>query len=252
MPAKRRNLLRLFCGVRIQDCCRAAPGHPPLAFGWTPLTATTRIPRFTALVSLSNRGWNTLLLPTHPGPKDGGDVLPYVKIVEYDSRWPAVYEVEKQRILQLAGSRIAAIEHFGSTSIPRICAKPVIDILVGLVDWKEAKGVRRLLSAFDYRYIAGLEEDWHVLGRTGSPAFRVHLVPYQSFRWTGHLALRDYLRSHPRVAFAYCRLKKQMAITHLTQRVKYSQAKREFLDNIEDLARKGILASRLVSPRGPG
>ena len=105
-----------------------------------------------------------------------------------------------------------------------------------------------MLSRFDYHYIASLEADWHILGRTGSPAFRLHMLPCENFRWRGFLALRDYLRSDHRVASEYCRRKKDLAVTHLTDRVQYSQGKRDFLDGLEDLARRGILASRLVSP----
>jgi GrpB-like predicted nucleotidyltransferase (UPF0157 family) len=186
-------------------------------------------------------------MPPRPGPKDGGDVLPYVKIVSYDQRWPLIFEVEKQRILMLSGNKVAAVEHFGSTAIPRICAKPCIDMLVGLNHWGEADDLQRMFSRLDYHYIAGLEIDWRILGRTGSPAFRLHLLPYQNFRWKGFIALRDYLRSNPRVAAEYCRQKKHLAVTHHTDRVQYSQGKRDFLDNVEGLARRNILASRLVS-----
>ncbi len=174
-------------------------------------------------------------------------MLPYVKIVSYDQRWPLIFEVEKQRILMLSGNKVAAVEHFGSTAIPRICAKPCIDMLVGLNHWGEADDLQRMFSRLDYHYIAGLEIDWRILGRTGSPAFRLHLLPYQNFRWKGFLALRDYLRSNPRVAAEYCRQKKHLAVTHQTDRVQYSQGKRDFLDNVEGLARRNILASRLVS-----
>jgi GrpB-like predicted nucleotidyltransferase (UPF0157 family) len=108
-------------------------------------------------------------MPPHPGPKDGGDVLPYVKIVSYDQRWPLIFEVEKQRILMLSGNKVAAVEHFGSTAIPRICAKPCIDMLVGLNHWGEADDLQRMFSRLDYHYIAGLEIDWRILGRTGRP-----------------------------------------------------------------------------------
>jgi GrpB-like predicted nucleotidyltransferase (UPF0157 family) len=209
----------------------------------------SRIPNFVAQASLLDPLWNQYTLPRHPGPKDGGDVLPYVKVVPYDSRWPVVFEVEKQRIASLAGDQIAAVEHFGSTAIPRICAKPCIDMLVGLKDWRQAGQLKRDFIRLDYRYIAGLDDDWQILGRTGSPAFRLHMLPFQNFRWNGFLALRDYLRSNPRVAAEYCRRKKYLAVMHHTNRVQYSQGKRDFLDNVEDLARENILASNLVSGR---
>lgn len=174
-------------------------------------------------------------------------MLPYVKVVGYDSRWPVIFEIERQRSFLLAGDKITAIEHFGSTAIPRICAKPCVDMLVGLNDWADADELQQRLTRMDYHYIAGLEVDWRILGRTGSPAFRLHMLPYQNFRWTGFLALRDYLRSNPRVAADYCRQKKHLAVTHHTDRVQYSQGKRDFLDNVEGLARRNILASRLVS-----
>jgi len=213
--------------------------------------ATPRIPGFSASAALVGREGILVAQVPHPGPKDGGEVLPFVKIVDYDSRWPSIYEVEKQRIVMLAGNRIAGIEHFGSTSIPRICAKPVIDILAGLSDWRTADDVRNLLFGFDYRNIGGLP-DWYILGRTGSPAFRLHLVPYGSFRWEGFLALRDYLRSDPNAAAEYCRRKRSWGITHHTDRLSYANAKRDFLDNLQGLAVRNISASRLVSSEGSG
>lgn len=214
-------------------------------------THAQRIPGFAADGGLSSPGWIRFVPPPRVGPKDSGDVLPYVKIVEYDSRWPVIYEVEKRRILRLAGNRIARIEHFGSTAVPRICAKPVIDIIAGLTDWNTATATQHMLSGFDYRYIAGLE-DWRILGRTGSPAFRLHLVPYGSYRWKGFLALRDHLRANPQDAADYCTLKKKLAVTYMSNRVRYNKAKREFLDRMGNLARRHILASRLVSREGSG
>jgi GrpB-like predicted nucleotidyltransferase (UPF0157 family) len=210
-----------------------------------------RIPGFGAEAGLSAPQWSHVAPLPCAGPKDSGDVLPYVKIIEYDSRWPMMYAVEEERILRLAGNRIAGIEHFGSTAVPRICAKPVIDIIAGLTRWNTADEIQHRLLAFDYRYIAGLE-DWRILGRAGSPAFRLHIVPYASYRWNGFLALRDHLRSNPKDACEYCRLKKQLAMIHVSNRVKYNQAKREFLDHMGDLAKKNILASRLVSRKGSG
>jgi GrpB-like predicted nucleotidyltransferase (UPF0157 family) len=210
-----------------------------------------RIAGFTAGPPFIGAGSSGFYMPPRTGPKDGGDVLPYVKVVSYDPRWPTIYQVEKQRILMLVGSLIVGIEHFGSTSIPRMCAKPVIDILCGLRKWEQSTYVRTILARLDYQYIAGLEEDWAILGRTGSPAFRLHLVPYGTFRWYGFLALRNYIGSNPRVASEYCRRKKHLAVTHRSDRISYSQGKRDFLDNLEDLARANILASRLVSRQYP-
>jgi GrpB-like predicted nucleotidyltransferase (UPF0157 family) len=205
-------------------------------------------PGFGAAMSASGTGWTTLALPPYTGPKDGGEVHPYVDILEYDWRWPAVYETEKQRILQFAGNRIAAIQHVGSTSVPRLCAKPVIDIIAGLADWDSATGLRRNLAAFDYHRITSPTKEWHILGRTGSPAFRLHLVPDQSARWKGFLALRDYLRSDSRMASEYCRLKKRLAATHPTDRVKYHQGKGNFLDALEERAMGNFSRSCQGSP----
>jgi GrpB-like predicted nucleotidyltransferase (UPF0157 family) len=207
------------------------------------------IPGFAAESGLASPPWSYFALPARTGPKDSGDVLPYIKIVDYDSRWPAIYTVEEQRIRQLIGSTFVRVEHFGSTAVPRICAKPVIDILAGLADWRTADQTQNALYTLDYRYIAGLE-DWRILGRTGSPAFRLHLVPYGSYRWRGFLALRDHLRENPKDAAEYCSLKRKLAVTHMSNRIFYNKAKREFLDRMGDLARRHILASRLVSREG--
>jgi GrpB-like predicted nucleotidyltransferase (UPF0157 family) len=189
-----------------------------------------RIPGFTAAVSLWDGDSRRALHPPRVGPSEDGDVPGFVQIAEYDPRWPTLYEVEKQRLLTLIGNKIEAIEHFGSTSIPGMCAKPCIDLIIGLRDLKVFVPLERTLSRLGYRPIAySPDHKWRIVGRNGSVSFRLHMVPYKSHRWIGFLAMRDYLRAHQDLAFDYCRRKRKYAVLHRMDSRAYFHAKYDFV-----------------------
>jgi GrpB-like predicted nucleotidyltransferase (UPF0157 family) len=173
-----------------------------------------------------------------------------VKVVEYDPRWPTMFQIEKQRILTLIGSNIEAIEHFGSTSVAGMCAKPCIDIVVGLKDMKNSAIVEKAVSRLGYDRLGG-GENWSILGKPGSTSFRLHVLRYHGERWNGFLSFRDYLRIHRKIAIDYCRRKKRLAVIHRWDRRGYSRAKREFIDLVEDTARRESSSSRLIRRTAP-
>jgi GrpB-like predicted nucleotidyltransferase (UPF0157 family) len=76
-----------------------------------------------------------------------------IKIVDPDPQWPLMFEAEKKRILDAIGDIIVGIEHFGSTSIPGIGAKPIIDILIAIPQLDDAKKCIEPLAAIGYKYI---------------------------------------------------------------------------------------------------
>jgi len=162
-------------------------------------------------------------------------------VVPYDPQWPAQYEAERTKIIQVLGDMIAGIEHFGSTAIPGLAAKPTIDILV-LVERLQPEAVyARRLHSLGYmpQAFPGDAPD-HVLLRKGSPrTHHLHIVPQGSYEHRRHLAFRDYLRTHPDTAQAYAELKIRLAQMYPSDREAYSHAKTDFVRAIEALVLHG-------------
>ncbi len=83
-----------------------------------------------------------------------------VVIVDYDPRWPAMFREEQEAILRAIGPHVVAVEHVGSTAVPGLGAKPIIDILVGIGSLNEASACIRPLEALGYRYVPEFEAEF--------------------------------------------------------------------------------------------
>jgi GrpB-like predicted nucleotidyltransferase (UPF0157 family) len=173
--------------------------------------------------------------------------LPIV-IADYDPRWPAIYAEEGARIQETAGEWLLGMEHVGSTSVPGLAAKPVVDIMPGLRALSDAPGVIAAMEELGYQYIPDYEDDLperRFFVRPPGPAnrhrrlFHVHAVETTTAFWRRHLAFRDYLRAHPDVAAEYADLKRRLAAEHGSDRESYTEAKTGFITRIESLALAG-------------
>jgi GrpB-like predicted nucleotidyltransferase (UPF0157 family) len=165
---------------------------------------------------------------------------PPIEIVDYDPGWPAAYGAERERLLGEIGRWVVAVEHIGSTAVPGLAAKPIIDIMPGIRTLKDAsecvQGVRRL----GYEYVPEFEDalpDRRYL-KKGFPEqkLHVHIVEFGGEFWRRHIAFRDYLRSHPEVAAEYAALKRKLAAEFPRDTVAYTEAKSEFILGIEAVA----------------
>jgi len=165
-----------------------------------------------------------------------------VVIVDYDPDWPILYEKEKQQILGAIREGILGIEHIGSTAVPGLGAKPIIDIMAGVRDKANADECLLPLQRIGYTDVTPEPEnpEWfYCLGKAShSTGFHLHLMKYQSSTWNRHLVFRDYLRSHPDVAEKYFRLKKGLSKKYGTDRVGYTNAKTAFIKNIEHITQQ--------------
>lgn len=154
-------------------------------------------------------------------------------LVDYDPRWPAAYAEEKERILAALGNRVLAIEHYGSTSIPGLRAKPIIDILVGIRTEEEWSKCRAPLEALGYDYAehAGVP-DHYIFGRGRDRSERthlVHVVEYGSTTWRDSLTFRDALRADPLLATKYQAMKEQAIAQVPEGRSAYTDRKGPFV-----------------------
>ncbi|BAY93243.1 MULTISPECIES: GrpB family protein [unclassified Tolypothrix] len=138
-----------------------------------------------------------------------------VEVVPHDATWSVKFEEEAKRIALALGDNVVAIHHIGSTSIPNIYAKPIIDLLVQVKD----------LAKLDQQCSAMIALGYEAMGEFGLPGRRffrkdneagtrthhVHIFVFDIFEVQRHLAFRDYMIAHPDDALKYSDLKRQLA-----------------------------------------
>jgi GrpB-like predicted nucleotidyltransferase (UPF0157 family) len=151
-----------------------------------------------------------------------------VRLEPYDDRWPRLFDAEAEALARLIGPWITGgIHHVGSTAVPGLAAKPIIDIAVGVADLESSRSCIDLLADLDYQYAPYLTEvmHWFCKPDPSRRTHHLHLIPTGSARFEEELAFRDYLRAHPHRAREYEDLKRQLAKTHTHDREAYTQGK---------------------------
>ena len=165
-----------------------------------------------------------------------------IRIVEYDPDWSLKFEAEKNRIIAAVGGRISTLVHMGSTAVPGLCAKPIVDIMAGVSGLGEAEALLPALAEFGYDDVSKIEDndEWfYCLGRApDEPSetmkyFHLHLMCEDSDEWKRHVDFRDYLRLHPDTAADYCTLKRSLAEKFRNQREEYTESKTPFIREVE-------------------
>lgn len=162
-----------------------------------------------------------------------------VIVVDYDPAWPSLYEAERKRILDAVGDKILSVEHVGSTSVPGLGAKPIIDIIAGVNSKLAADECVELLKPVGYTDVTPEDSpEWfYCLGRgPHSVGYHLHLVLEGSPFQLKHIVFRDYLRSHPEAAAEYYELKKRLSTQYRENRVAYTESKTGFIDAVMERA----------------
>jgi GrpB-like predicted nucleotidyltransferase (UPF0157 family) len=162
-----------------------------------------------------------------------------VEIVPYDPAWPVKFE-EEAAILRrvLAPWLVGSIEHIGSTAVPGLAAKPVIDVMAGIDTLEASRGAIGAVRELSYCYwpYQADREHWFCKPSPAHRTHHLHLMPVGSQDWSRAIAFRDYLRSHPETARDYGALKQRLASEHRLDREAYTKAKRPFIDQTTALA----------------
>jgi GrpB-like predicted nucleotidyltransferase (UPF0157 family) len=173
--------------------------------------------------------------------------MPVIGIVEYDPRWPDLFEEEKARLRSAAGTLLAAIEHIGSTAVPGLAANPIIDIMGGVRDLGEVTRYVAALEGLGYEYVPQYEafipeRRYFRKPTTGhSPrTHHLHVVELPSDFWRRHLLFRDYLRTHPLALREYADLKRRLASVYGDDGGGYTDAKRPFIESILGRAERDV------------
>lgn len=130
-----------------------------------------------------------------------------------------------------------SIEHVGSTAVPGLGAKPIIDIMLGASALPEVEARIGQLASRGYEYVPEREAQlperrYFVKPRTRPRTFHLHCVVRGSDFWESHLEFRDFLREHPETAAAYLELKQELAARCRTDRVAYTEGKSAFINSI--------------------
>ena len=173
-----------------------------------------------------------------------------VAIVPYDPRWPDLFRREKEHLLScLPAELIRRVEHFGSTAVPGLAAKPVVDLLVEVADLQATRTrIAPLLESqgYDYFWRPTHGDDgppfyaWFIKRDpdTGTRTHHIHMVEAGFIGHWDRLLFRDYLIEHLQVAREYEDLKLRLASAHLNDRVAYTKGKTEFIVRVTEQAKR--------------
>ena len=169
-----------------------------------------------------------------PGEREGRSRA--YAIADADPAWPGLFEAEAARIRDALGARAARIDHIGSTSIPGLAAKPIVDIQVSVDSLEPRADYVPALIGLGYRHAGDpFNPDHEYFSRdldTGS-GFHIHVCRTGSNWERRHLAFRDHLREHPDEAAAYERLKRRLAREHPRDIMSYVDGKTAFISAVE-------------------
>ena len=171
-----------------------------------------------------------------------------VAIVAYNPVWPQMFAEEKSHLLDcLPGELIGRIEHFGSTAVPQLAAKPIIDMLVEVRSLEETRQrIVPVLEAqgYDYFWRPTHGDDgppfyaWFIKrDSNGNRTHHIHMVESDFEHWD-RLLFRDYLIEHPKTAREYERFKLRLSEDHRNNRVAYTEGKTEFITQVTEKAKE--------------
>lgn len=162
-----------------------------------------------------------------------------VKIADYDASWINDFKQEKKSILGSTIEFKLCIEHIGSTAVKLLCAKPIIDILIGLHKFEDGFRIVGIFQKLGYEYKGEFGiPNRHFFIKGNPRTHHVHMVELDSDFWNEHLLFRDYLREHKNDRESYAVLKRDLAQKYPNNRDMYLDSKAEFIQMILMKAKK--------------
>jgi GrpB-like predicted nucleotidyltransferase (UPF0157 family) len=166
-----------------------------------------------------------------------------VRVVPYDDRWPSLFEAEAARIadaVAAAGLPALTLEHVGSTAVPGLAAKPVLDIAAGYGLGAVPSAYIVAFESLGYAHRGNGGLPGREFFRRGEPrSHHLHLVERAGLHWAGYLRFRDTLRADSEVRDAYAALKHSLALRHPRDREAYILGKTEFVEGVLRTERHG-------------
>jgi GrpB-like predicted nucleotidyltransferase (UPF0157 family) len=167
----------------------------------------------------------------HPSLDDRFD--PAIRIVEYDPAWPGQAAAELARIGDALGPVAVRLEHVGSTAVPGLAAKPIVDLMVCVADAEQEAAYVPALGRLGYLYAPSPGFHFFARPHARPRTHHVHVCAAGGDFERRHLALRDYLRAHPDEAAAYAAIKRKVVARHPQDRIAYIEGKGAYVQALE-------------------
>lgn len=159
-----------------------------------------------------------------------------VEIVGYDPLWPQMFEKEKAALLAVLGKEVLAIEHIGSTSVPGLASKPIIDMVVAVKSFDQLDYFIDHLQKLGYEYMPDRMFKERKFFPKGSQDNRTHhlnlVIKNDPEQWDNMMLFRDYLRKNDAVRDQYSKLKQELADNHPNDRYNYTEGKNSFIQQV--------------------
>ena len=160
-----------------------------------------------------------------------------IQIIEYNPDWPLRFAAEREQLVAVFQPLTARIEHIGSTAVPGLGAKPIIDIMLGVDRIDDVQQQVAALTGIGYEYQPDLEatlpeRQFFVKPPAHPREVHLHVVEHATPFWERHLRFRDLLRSHPAGAAEYLALKHRLAVEFVDNREGYTDAKTAFIEAV--------------------
>ena len=165
-----------------------------------------------------------------------------VKVIEYERSWPALFELERGLLQQILWRIAVEIHHVGSTAVPGLAAKPVIDMVAEVTGLPELDTLNADLALLGYepRGEYGIAGRRYFSKQDGLSGFHLHAFAHGDSNVMRHLAFRDYLRAHPEIAQEYGALKRSLALRCGNDIGRYCDGKDAWVKQIERAAMQEI------------
>ena len=166
--------------------------------------------------------------------------MPRVLVVPYDPNWPHEFSIASEELIPAFGKTLLQVHHIGSTSIPGIHAKPIIDILAVVSSLNSVDQQSAQMKSLGYEVMG----EFGIVGRryfrrdnsAGQRTHQIHAFAVGSPDVARHLAFREFMRAHPQIAEQYSKLKQRLAAEHPNDIEAYLDGKDPFIKEMETCA----------------
>jgi GrpB-like predicted nucleotidyltransferase (UPF0157 family) len=158
-----------------------------------------------------------------------------VHLVPYNPQWVTAFKLERQALTEAIGKYVLEIEHIGSTSIPGIVSKPLIDIGIAIEHYEFGYCCVQPLQtlAYEYRGEYGIPgRHFFVKGASSLSTHHIQMFERSNPAWSNYLLFRNYLRGNPDVAHQYSEIKTELSAKFADNRIAYQEAKGIFVNKV--------------------
>lgn len=152
-----------------------------------------------------------------------------IKFIQYNPAWVTMFDKEQEQLLSAAGDLIQAIAHHGSTAVPGLAAKPIVDILLGIKDLDQIAAFEDRVLCLGYENCGKSEPGQYDFKKRSEQSFNLTVVRWQSEDWIKHIKFRDYLRAFPEEARRYGEYKRNIFKYGVTTLLEYNKNRTEYI-----------------------